>query len=74
MPRARPRATPGGRSQGKGQGQGKSLKRLLTRRFGPLPTRAEQRIDTAPFEQLDAWLDGIFDAPSLEDLLGNHAG
>ncbi len=49
------------------------IKRLLARRFGPVPTRAEQRIDAAPVAQLDAWLDGIFDAASLEDLLGNHA-
>ncbi len=46
---------------GKGKAEGKtdSVKRRLTRRFGPLPARAEQRIDAAPVAQLDAWLDGI---------------
>ncbi|EGV16349.1 DUF2887 domain-containing protein [Thiocapsa marina] len=63
-----------GQAMGKAMGKAESLKRLLTRRFGPLPTEAEQRIDTAPVAQLDAWLDGIFDAPSLEDLIGGHAG
>jgi hypothetical protein len=56
------------------EGKAESLKRLLTRRFGPLPAGAEHRIDTAPVVQLDAWLDGIFDAASLEDLIGDDAG
>ena len=46
----------------------------LTRRFGPLPAWAEQQIGAAPVAQLDAWLDGIFDASSLEDLIGDDAG
>ena len=45
-----------------------------TRRFGPVPAWAEQQIDAAPVTQLDAWLDGIFDAASLEDLIGDAAG
>jgi predicted transposase YdaD len=63
-----------GKTEGKTEGKAESLKRLLTRRFGPLPPEAEQRIDTAPVAQLDAWLDGIFDAGSLEDLIGDGAG
>ncbi|MEY6434298.1 DUF4351 domain-containing protein, partial [Thioalkalicoccus limnaeus] len=54
-------------------GKAESLARLLTRRFGPLPVWATQRIDAAPAAQLDAWLDGIFDATSLEDLIGDEA-
>ena len=46
------------------------MKLQLTRRFGRLPRWAIQRLDTAAMEQLDAWLEGIFDAQSLEDLLG----
>jgi hypothetical protein len=42
---------------------------LLTRRFGRLPRWAIQRLDTAAMEQLDAWLEGIFDARSLEELM-----
>ena len=49
------------------------LKRLLSRRFGPLPAWSEQRIDAAPMAQLDTWLDGILDATSLEDLIGGEA-
>jgi len=29
-----------------------------------------QRIDAAPVAQLDAWLDGILDAASVEALIG----
>ncbi|MFB1501423.1 MULTISPECIES: DUF4351 domain-containing protein [unclassified Thiocapsa] len=57
------------RSQGRIRGQAESLKRLLAHRFGPLSAGAEQRIDTAPVAQPDAWLDGIFDVASLDDLI-----
>jgi predicted transposase YdaD len=59
-----------GRAEGETKGKAGSLKRLLTRRFGPLPAWAEQRIEMAPMAQLDEWLDGLFDAPGLTDLLG----
>jgi len=57
--------------KGKAEGQSKSLKRLLTRRFGTLPDWSAQRIEGASIEQLDAWLDGIFDAESVIHLLGS---
>lgn len=63
-----------GEAKGEAKGRAESLKRLLTRRFGPLPAWAEQRIDAVPVAQLDTWLDGIFDAASLEDLIGDNAG
>ena len=47
-----------------------SLKRLVKRRFATLPDWAARRIDAAPEAQVDAWLDAIFDASSVEDLLG----
>lgn len=59
-----------GEAEGEAKGEVKSLKRLLTRRFGPLPKWATARIDAAKMDQLDAWLDGIFDADSLEALIG----
>ena len=52
------------------KGKADSLKHLLTHRFGPVPKWAAARIAAAPLAQLDAWLDGIFDAQSLEDLIG----
>lgn len=59
-----------GKAEGEAKGKAGSLKRLLTRRFGPLPAWAEQRIEAAPSAQLDDWLDGIFDAASLAALIG----
>jgi hypothetical protein len=53
------------------EGKVSVLKRQLTRRFGVLPTWAERRIDEASGAELDIWLDGIFDAESLETLIGS---
>lgn len=39
-------------------------------RSGPVPGWAAARIDAAGIDQLNAWLEGIFDAGSLEDLIG----
>jgi len=33
-----------------------------------------QRMDAALVAQLDAWLDGIFDAQSVEELIGGDVG
>ena len=57
-------------AEGKVEGKVETLKRLLAHRFGDLPLWAEQRIDAASIEQMDHWFDGIFDAPSLEALIG----
>lgn len=59
-----------GEAKGKAEGKAEDLKRLLARRFGPMPEWAATRIDAAPIEQLDGWLDGLFDAPTLDALLG----
>jgi len=59
-----------GEAKGKAEGKAMSLKRLVKRRFATLPAWAEQRIDAAPEAQVDAWLDAIFEATSVEDLLG----
>ncbi|WP_295580571.1 DUF2887 domain-containing protein [uncultured Lamprocystis sp.] len=52
------------------KGKADGLKRLLTRRFGLLPRWAVQRLDAAAIVQLDAWLEGVLDAQSLEQLIG----
>ncbi|WP_295450757.1 DUF2887 domain-containing protein [uncultured Thiodictyon sp.] len=62
-----------GKTEGETAGKVGTLKRQLTRRFGALPAWGERRIDAAPITQLDAWLDGIFDAASLTDLIGPEA-
>ena len=59
-----------GKAEGVAEGEAKSLLRLLERRFGSLPEWARERVSAASLEQLDAWLDGVLDARSPDDLLG----
>jgi predicted transposase YdaD len=59
-----------GKTEGKAEGKVETLSRQLTRRFGPLPAWAIVRIDAATIDQLNTWLDGIFDADRLEALIG----
>ena len=59
-----------GKAEGVAEGEAKSLLRLLERRFGSLPGWARERVSAASLEQLDAWLDGVLDARSPDDLLG----
>lgn len=63
-----------GEAEGEAKGKAMTLKRQAERRFGTLPAWAAQRIESASVAQLDAWLDGIFDAPSVEDLLREDGG
>ena len=55
---------------GKAEANVNTLRRLLSRRFGSLPPWAEQRIAAASGAQVETWLDKIFDATSIEDVLG----
>jgi predicted transposase YdaD len=59
-----------GEAKGRAEGKAGALKRQVARRFGPMPLWAQRRIEAAPSAQLDTWLDGIFDATSLEALIG----
>ncbi|WP_459827960.1 DUF4351 domain-containing protein, partial [Hydrogenophilus islandicus] len=43
-----------------------NLRRLLSKRFGPIPTEIELRISAASLEELESWLDRILDAPTLD--------
>ena len=59
-----------GKVEGKVEGRVEILERQLARRFGaPLPAWVRPRLETADIAQLDAWAEGIFDAPSLQALL-----
>ena len=54
------------KAEGRVEGEAKSLTRLLERRFGPLPAAVKSRIDGADLNQLDAWIDRVLDAKSLD--------
>ena len=61
-----------GRQQGRQEGSTEEarliLSRLLSRRFGPLPHDVEQRLEQAPLDQLESWIDRFYDAGSLEQV------
>jgi flagellar biosynthesis/type III secretory pathway protein FliH len=61
-----------GLKQGFHQGEYHALKRLLTRRFQTLPDEVLARIEAAPIEQLEQWLDNTLDAATLEDVFRSH--
>jgi predicted transposase YdaD len=60
-----------GEAKGKDEGKAETLLRQLRRRFGAVPDWAEERIAAASVEQLDTWLDGIFDADGVVGLIGS---
>lgn len=49
----------------------RTLRRQLTRRFGPLPEAVNQRIDQADIATLEAWLDQVLDALSLQTMFNS---
>jgi len=53
------------------QGEALALQKLLTKRFGAIPSDTVGKIATASSEQLDAWLDLVLDAPSLSAVFGD---
>lgn len=58
-----------GRMEGRLEGEIAVLARQLTRRFGPLPTWVETRLNAATEQDLAEWGDAILDAASLTDVL-----
>ena len=59
-----------GEVRGIAKGEAKSLTRLLERRFGPLPAAVKTRVGGANLSQLDAWIDRVLDAKSLDSVFG----
>jgi len=57
------------RLEGRLEGERDTLKRLLSRRFGPLRDDLAERIERADADDLERWLEEIFDASSVEELL-----
>jgi flagellar biosynthesis/type III secretory pathway protein FliH len=60
-----------GLQEGRQEGELAILRRLIERRFGSLPSWAEQRLAGASTEQLEELATRVLDAASLEELLGS---
>jgi hypothetical protein len=57
-----------GRQEGRREGEAAVLRRLLQRRFGPLPDWVEQRLDAADLPEFDEWSLRLLEARSLADI------
>jgi len=60
-----------GKQRGLAEGKASSLIQFLERRFGPLSEAFKVKIMDASVDELDTWIDGVFDAKSIEALLGD---
>jgi predicted transposase YdaD len=58
-----------GRQEGRQEGEARLLRRQLNLRFGTLPDWADQQLNQATTDQLEAWALRILDADSLEAVL-----
>jgi hypothetical protein len=58
-----------GEARGLVKGGAQWLRKLMQRRFGPLPAAVDAAIATASFEQLDRWLDRVLSAETPEDTI-----
>ncbi len=62
------RAITKGREEGLLTGQISLLKRLLRRRYRPLPAWVEERLGQASREELESWAERLLDAESLDEV------
>ena len=59
-----------GRAEGIAEGRAQTLLRLMEKRFGSIPEAARRRIGVAATPaQLDAWLDALLGAQSVDEVL-----
>ena len=59
-------------AEGQQLAEARILRQLPTRRFGPLPDRAERRLQNAPLADLECWSERVLDADSLEPSCPGH--
>ena len=53
------------------RGESLALQKLLTRRFGAIPSDIAMRIAEASIEEIEAWFDQAIDGDCLDDVFGN---
>ena len=59
-----------GKARGKAEGKAETLLRLLERRFHGVPEPYHAQVLAADVEQLDAWIDAVLDAESIDAVFG----
>jgi len=59
-----------GVQQGMQRGEALALQKLLSKRFGAMPSEVLTKIAGASPAQVDVWLDQVLEAKRLEDLFG----
>ena len=59
--------------EGRAEGKAAALTQLLERRFGSLPQEVASRIVEADLDELDAWLDRVLNAASLDAVFRSRA-
>ncbi len=58
------------KAEGKAGGEALALQKLLRKRFGAVPSEVLAKISAASLEQIDVWLDRVFDGRSLDVIFG----
>ncbi|MBK7003098.1 MAG: DUF4351 domain-containing protein [Rhodoferax sp.] len=61
-----------GKLEAKLEAEADMLRRLLTRRFGPLPPEVQTQINAASVQQIEAWFDRSVDASDLVQVFSSH--
>jgi len=61
------------KEQGLREGEAKLPRRQLTRRFGPLPSWAEERLGQASETAREEWADRVLECRSLKEVFGGSA-
>ena len=59
------------RAEAKAKGEANMLLKLLARRFDTVPEDIRTRIHAASVEELDAWVDAVLSASSLDEVFLN---
>ncbi|MDR0701155.1 MAG: DUF4351 domain-containing protein, partial [Azoarcus sp.] len=59
-----------GWEEGREESEAALLARQLSRRFGPLPAWARERLHRADAAQRQAWADAVLDAATLTEVVG----